>query len=403
MIISFSVSRNFGGYDISARSFFSALNELSGTQLSSHSPPCRSSICEARQKLSWEAFPYLLDKFNDGIKAELDSMKWRGHSVYAIDGSTLRLTFSDALKQRFPDVGSGQTKTHYPKARIVLATHVFSGIPKSLRVDDQFVGERSMMHGLLGDIEDNSVLLLDRGFDGVASLKKIIDSNKNFVCRLRSELWSSTEVYLFTKSKAQEKIVSLKNKHDDEIQVRLLKYKKDRNGNWIVLATNLFNQDCYPKSELWDLYSRRWEIETAYYRVKTLFQVEKFHSKKINGVLQEIWGSLLALAMNSYLIMRSWGQKMRGLIKSKKAANFKNATVVFERNFAGLLFPSRMGSVEALIEKITNEIASVLFLRQFGRKNPRISKQPLSTWVGGRKNKTKNKIGRSKVRRGIYA
>ena len=242
-------------------------------------------------------------------------MKWRGHDVYAVDGSTLRLSYSVELKERFPDVGSGATKTHYPKARIVLATHMISGIPKTIRIDDQFIGERELMQSLLGDLEDNSILLLDRGFDGIASLNTIINNNKKFICRVRSELWSSSEVYLFTKSKSQEIIVTLQNKHKQEILVRLLKYKKDRNGNWIVLATNLFNKDTYSKADLWDLYARRWDIETTYYRVKTLLKVESFHSKKMNGVLQEIWSAVLVLAMNSYLILQSWSQKMKGILK----------------------------------------------------------------------------------------
>lgn len=330
-------------------------------------------------------------------------MKFRGHDVYAIDGSTLRLSYSDELKKRFPDVGSGATKTHYPKARIVLATHMISGIPKTLRVDDQYIGERKLMQSLLSELENNSILLLDRGFDGISSLNTIIENNKKFVCRLRSELWSSSEVYLFTKSKSQETVVTLRNKHQEEILVRLLKYKKDRHGNWIVLATNLFNNNNYPKAELWDLYARRWDIETTYYRVKALFKVESFHSKKINGVLQEIWGSILVLAMNSYLVMKSWSQSMKGLLKSKRSPNFKNATAVFQRYFVKLLFPSKNETPAALLQRIKEEIVSVIFLRQFGRKNPRISKQPLSTWVGGRKNKTKNRLGRSKIRRGIYS
>jgi len=280
---------------------------------------------------------------------------------------------------------------------------MISGIPKTLRVDDQYIGERSLMQSLLGELEDNSILLLDRGFDGISSLNTIIDNNKKFVCRLRSELWSSTEVYLFTKSKSQETVVTLRNKHKEEILVRLLKYKKDRHGNWIVLATNLFSKDSYPKAELWDLYARRWDIETTYYRVKTLFKIESFHSKKINGVLQEIWSAVLVLAMNSYLLLKSWSQKMKGLLKNKKSPNFKNTTVVFQRYFVKLLFPSKKEPQSALLKRITEEIVSVILLRQFGRKNPRISKQPLSTWVGGRKNKTKNRHGRSKVRRGIYS
>ena len=394
------MSRNFGGYDISAQSFFSSLSDHLKIKFS---PPSRSSICEARQKLRWEAFPYLLNHFNRSVKGSLDKMKWKGHHIYAVDGSMLTLSHSSELKKRFPDKDQGRNKTHYPQARVVLATHLLSGIPKALRIDDQFIGERKLLQSLLCEIEPSSILLLDRGFDGINSLNKILESQKSFICRLRSELWSSKEVFFFTKSKLKDKIVTLRNKEKEEITVRLLKYGKDRHGNAIVLATDLFNKEQYSRSEMWSLYLRRWDVETSYYRVKELFKIEKFHSRKINGVLQEIWAGLLALGLSSFLIMRSWKSKIREIAKEKKAPNFKNASEVFRRYFVKLLYSTSIENLRILLEKIAEEIESVYFLRQIGRKNPRISKQSLSTWVGGRKNRPKNRRGRSKVRRGIYA
>ncbi len=400
LILSFSASNNFGGYDISATSFFSDLSDCLNTKFS---PPSRSSICEARQKLSWEIFPYLLNVFNEKIATDLNKLKWKNHHVYAVDGSTFTLPYSKEIKSSFPDIGSKATKTHYPKARVVLATHMLSGIPKTLRVDSQFVGERELLQSMLCEIEDDSVLLLDRGFDGIASLQKIIENKKIFLCRLRSDLWSSTEVYHFAKSKQKEKIVTLKNKHKEEIVVRLLKYKKDRNGNAIILATNLFNQKTYTKNELWDLYARRWDIETTYYRIKKLFKIEKFHSKKLNGVFQEIGANLLVLGMISYLIMKSWKQKIKKIIKSKNFPNFKNASLVFKKYFVKLFFSHLLITPMNFLKKIYIEIISVIVSRQPGRKNPRISKQSLSTWVGGRKNKSIKKNGKNPIRKGIYA
>ena len=94
---------------------------------------------------------------------------------------------------------------------------------------------------------------------------------------------------------------------------------------------------------------------------------------------------------------------MKELIKNKKAPNFKNASAVLQRYFVNLIYSETKETLSVLLKAISNEIASVLFLRQFGRKNPRVSKQSLSTWVGGRKNKPKDRLGRSQIRRGIYA
>jgi hypothetical protein len=330
-------------------------------------------------------------------------MKWKGHHVYAVDGSTFTLPHSKEIKAGFPDIGAKATKTHYPKARVVLATHVLSGVPKSLRVDDQYIGERELFQAMLCDIEDDSILLLDRGFDGIASLNRIIESKKLFLCRLRADFAASKEVYGFAQSKRKETTVTLKNKHKETITVRLLKYKKDRHGKSIVLATNLFEKNTFTRTDLWTLYSRRWDIETSYYRVKKLFNIENFHAKNLNGVLQEIWANLIVLGMTSYLVLTSWRQKMKDIVKAKKAPNFKNASVVFKKYFVLLLFPSSPAIYQVAIDSISKEITAVHFNRQFCRKNPRISKQSLATWIGGRKNRPKDRLGRTQFRRGIYA
>jgi hypothetical protein len=320
-----------------------------------------------------------------------------------VDGSTLRLPHSEDTVAQFPDIYQGINCTHYPKARILMATHVLSGIPKCLRIDSQFIGEREIFKTMLPDIEDDSILLLDRGFDGISSLNEILKQKKSFICRIRSDVSSSKQVYSFVKGKKAEAVVTLVNKHGDEITLRLLRYRRDRQGNAIVLATNLFDREAATADEVWDLYSRRWDIETSYFRVKNTLNVEAFHSKKINGILQELWANLIVLGMSSYLILMSWGQRMKKILREKSAPNFKNANMVLLRYFVPLIFEKSEIKKRNLMSQIGAEVLSVRCIKQFGRKNPRISKRPLTTWSGGRKNRPKNRIARCKFRRGIYA
>jgi len=396
-IISMAASKNSGGYDILLGSFYSKLTEALGYRLD---PPCRSSVCESRQKLKWEAFPYLLGKFNEKIQDDLNDLKWRGHHVYAVDGSCLTLPYSKEIKSSFPDVDAKSLRSHFPKARVVMATHVLSGVPKSMRIGDRYLGERELLCQMLCELEANSILLLDRGYDGVASLKKIRSSGKNFVCRIRSELCSQETVYRFAKSRKKEAVVTLVNQHKESITVRLLKYRKRKGCSPIILATNLISEKRYSRQELWELYSRRWDIETSYYRVKRIFNVESFHSKKLNGVLQEIWSNLLVLGMTSYLILRSWKQKMKSILKSSKSPNFKNASMVLGKYFVHLIFQNIDNT--ALLKTISREIISVIFIRQFGRHNPRICKKPFNNWRRKSYGKSYTKP-KNIVRRGIYA
>ena len=63
-----------------------------------------------------------------------------------------------------------------------------------------------------------------------------------------------------------------------------------------LLLTSLVDPDLYPASELAQMYHERWEIELGYGEIKTdmLERMESLRSKKPEGVLQELWGVLLA-------------------------------------------------------------------------------------------------------------
>src|SRR4051812_5568921 len=61
MCLYMAADRNQHGYDISSQDYFSELSKYLGMDFPLASPS-RASVCEARQKLSPEAFGFLLEK-----------------------------------------------------------------------------------------------------------------------------------------------------------------------------------------------------------------------------------------------------------------------------------------------------------------------------------------------------
>ena len=78
-------------------------------------------------------------------------------------------------------------------------------------------------------------------------------------------------------------------------QARLIRYKR-RGFDEVTLLTSLRDPIKYPRDEIIALYHERWEIELGYDEIKTelLEREESIHSRKPDGVRQEIWGILLA-------------------------------------------------------------------------------------------------------------
>lgn len=358
-------SRKQNGSEITSQNYFT---ELKRADLAA----ARSSITGARSKLSWRAFEYLLKELNSATTSSL----WRGRRVFAVDGTYLSLPATAEILKSFPRANSIKKRTHYPKALFVTATNVLSGVPLTAKIDSGESGsERKLLISMLSDFAKNSVLLLDRGFDGVQNLYEIHKRDLYFIARMRTDRTTSLVIRKFLDSKKYSSIVEFENEEDKIFKVRLIRRGICRNGRPIVVATNLVDQK-YSATEVFNLYKKRWNIETMYRRVKGLFQIEKFTAKSLNGVLQEIWANLFVLGLTS--------DTMNGANtpSAQHIPNYKNASEVVRRHLHfAISIPLTREQAKLIASDMIEQIEKIICKRQIGRKNPRISKQPINRWT----------------------
>lgn len=378
------------GYEITSQNYFSQFSKWSQSVR-------RSSLCEARQKVDWRAFQYLLEKANQEAHPDLQSLRWKGHWVKAIDGTFLTLPATRAILERFPRRPNPQSLAHYPYALLVSITNVLTGQPVALELQDHSGSERKALAKLVERgvaLRPNDVLLMDRGFEGVEYWKKIYDANVFFVARIRAQGNLSKEIREFIHSDSPEKIIDLNRKTAEGgvyvQRVRLIRGKKDRLGVPILLATNLLCKAQYAADEVTQLYLKRWSIETMYFQVKELFHLEKFHAKSVNGILQEVFAHFVILSLTSLLTqearLRTQPQEL------KKIPNLKAASEVVRRNFPIWVHkPLSLSESISIAHQLFEQVRRIHCLRQVGRTNPRVSKQPNSSWHRGRKDRPKLK------------
>lgn len=357
-------SRKQNGSEITSLNYFS---EIGRPDLS----VCRSSLSEARAKLSWEIFEYLLDELNRSSK----QITWKGHRVRACDGSYLTLPATKELLEHFPRSEHEQSRTHYPKALLVVATDILTGIPTTAKLGQDYASERALLTSMLDDFEVGDIMLMDRGFEGIDHLYELERRGQRFITRLRTAGSCSQSVQALLRSGKRSVVTSVTTKTGETYSVRLVRRGRDRNGLPIVLCTNLLDKHRYTSKAIFGLYLRRWEIETMYYRVKQLFCMEKFYARSLNGVLQEVWANLFILGLTSFAINES------AQASAMSAPNFKNASEVIRRHlhYAISIKLSRRQAVKRARE-ILEQIAAITCRKQAGRKNPRISKQPSVKW-----------------------
>ncbi len=325
----------------------------------------RSSYCEARDKLSWEAFAYLLER------ASLESYgsqpeRWRGHRVRAVDGSCLQLPRSEEILEKFPVRSGGFGETYYPYAYLFVAADIFTCQTAHTIIGNKFSSERDNLRELLSCFGQGDIAILDRGLDGKNVWKAFDDHGQSYLGRLRVRGVSRLKF----NPQLKDQIVEVPGS-EEKTKIRVIRGPKFKTGNYLFLATNLFDTKKYDRRGLLDLYKKRQAVEDVFLNLKNTLHAKNIRSKKLNGVLQEIYA---ALTMTSIIA------GIRYLFEKRtrdRRVSFKAICWHLETAIHVLLepMPSRK------IYKIFCQITKFTHIRQPQRSYPRWSRQPEPKWI----------------------
>ncbi len=385
LVLYMAAHRNSDGYDIASQNYFSELGGYLGNP--EIEPVTRQAVSQARGKLDWEAFRYLVREANQDFELASRGFCYRGHVTRAIDGTQLTLPHSDDILDLFERRQTTRGLGHYPCALLVTALNVFTGQCLAARLVNSTASEREQLLSMLElDFGPGDLALLDRGFAGERVFASFEDHEQYFLCRMPTcEPSAARYVREFVRSGKRDQAVRVRVERPDgsetEIQIRLLRGPEDREGNPVILATNLVDRRRYGRKSLVKLYARRWEIETLYGRVKNLLSLERFHAKTANGVRQEIFANLLVLSLTALVVLAA-GRKLK-LDPECAVPSFKNASSVVQRHLLkAILSGGRLTKRRSrqIAKTLMDEASRVIWKKQPGRHYPRISKRPISSW-----------------------
>lgn len=260
----------------------------------------RSAIAQARQRLSHEPLRYLFETTAAawGLPSA-EGRKWRGLSLFGMDGTTLRVADSPENRAEFggAQAGGGRGESGYPLVRVVAMMALRSHILSSFRFGPYSTGETVLARELWDELPSDSLVLIDRGF--------LVKKDLYELERTRDRHW-------LTRSKVNTKWSILEKLGKDDYLVELKLHGRGLPPSWPVraihykrknhprstLLTSLTDAEKYPAKELIALYHERWETELVYDEVKThlLERQESLRSRTPDGVRQELWG--IAIAYN---------------------------------------------------------------------------------------------------------
>ena len=269
-----------------------------GIPLPQAEPVAASSMSAARAKVDEAIFKNL----HAEILKRAESSQWKGHRVFAVDGSKINLP-RPLLRAGYP---LPQERAHYPQG---LLSCLYELAPK-LPIDFDLHAhgdERAAALAHLPAMAARNVVVYDRGYYSYRMLLAHAERGVHPLFRLQRN--AGTTFDDFIAGSRQDELITITpgpdtlrrlGRKDPEavprpIPLRLVKYV--HGGTEFHLATTLLDRSRYRVRELADLYHDRWGIEELYKTSKCGFELENFHSRSERGVKQEIFAHFNLIAM----------------------------------------------------------------------------------------------------------
>lgn len=358
--------KNFDGYSVALQQAWQTCG------LKTQQAPVKSSLSKFRRFIKSDFFLNILAEQRAVNAAEAPT--FRGYRVYAVDGDQWSLPASqDILSEGFRGYPCKDNKeTHYPRMYVVQKIDCISGVSIDFKYSTTN-REVELARDMAIDTEAKSITLYDRLHFSSQLSTAHKSSESFFVCRCRQgDHGTAKEVEAFAQSVQKEALVEISG-----VLIRLIKIKHPKNKkNILVFGTNLISRE-FSAQDIALLYARRWEVETHFRHYTCHMRAEQWHSKNLNGILQEIYISLWLMNVTAAQILHQT-PKLRNLLALRyKKANFK-ATVQKILDTIHLLVAGR---IRTFYLQLRHFIKQSIERRSRFKSKPRLRKSQEKTYV----------------------
>jgi hypothetical protein len=277
--------------------------------------PTASALCQARQRLGEEPMRELFDRVAQPMLPGGAGRGWyAGLRVMALDGVIIDVPDTAENVAAFGRTGNHLADSPYPQARILTLLECGSRAVVAAEIGECHTGERELAWGFLDRIDEQMLILADRGFYSREFLQQVRArgahllwrvKNSNMLLPVREQLPDGSYLSVLVPKGVRSDIAHGKNRRIEryEIPVRVVEYAitnrgaaaEDGRPEKVRLITSLLDHDLAPAAELAELYHQRWEIELALDEIEThqLGHPRVLRSRSPQLVRQEIWALLL--------------------------------------------------------------------------------------------------------------
>jgi len=264
------------------------------------------------------------------IKASWRWLKWMAEGVCRLQGITIpkpeyigkkRVRLIDASNMSLKGSKSNDYRLHYD-------FDLFGFQCESMEITEVSEGEKLSRYA----IDSDDIIIADRIYGTTAGIEHVTSNQGSYILRLRSKAFSlydsngkklellsqigqlqeyeNTYINCFYKLPTGEykpiRIVVMRKdaqaieksnrklvKRASRMQMKPAQPETVLHNEYIVLATNLD----FTNEQILELYRARWQIETVFHRLKSLFEFGEIPNKNYDSVMAWFYGKLLLAAL----------------------------------------------------------------------------------------------------------
>jgi len=316
---------------LGCRGYESTLNEMKvrlGTELGwirKRDVPSPSALSQARVKLDAAMCASIVSEIYAMCTSARTgaSLGYGGFRLLAVDGTKLALPAYQAMQDHFgsPSQGIGRELAG-PQASLTVLWDVGANQPVNWRLGAYRVSERVHADDLIGGVGLGDLVLGDRGFPSRRWLTRLWRQRAQVLVRVRTTgMGIMHEIADFLASRETDRVTTMHGWDEQaeaassqiSMPIRLLRMVLP-DGSSAVYLTTLIDAGRHPSSALFELYAQRWRIETAFREMKIWHGLERFHSRRVDGIAQEVAAIMIFQLLASELEAKAREVHQRPLI-----------------------------------------------------------------------------------------
>lgn len=352
----------------------------------------KAGYLKQRMKLNPAAFMVLSDfHVKNFYEEEKDLKKFKGHFVFAVDGSHVNLPNTPENEDHY---GFHDNKvSHQAQAGVSCFYDVLNRMVLDCTINHHRFRERDQAEAHLAKVwsfigDAPYIVVLDRGYPSASIFINRLEMDQNFVVRLGTSDFRREQLNMASADEDVE-IVFTPDRVNPYRHTPFAKRLKDKGsihlrfvkvtlpgGTTEFLATNLPRSD-FPKEDISELYRLRWGIETVYDTLKNKFMLENFTGKKPVIIEQDILATICLYNMMQDMLrdaeMEQFEKNRKKPYKHRMTINVNMAIGIMKEELIRMALeddPDERGAIfEGIIEAMARNIVPVRENRQFQHKN----------------------------------